>query len=350
MGRISFRNVKNKRDYLRHNKYNTASKGSWLYLSRLSALKEYGFMKILKDKEFPVPTPIDVCRHGILMSYIDGFPLYHAKKIKKPAILCNKSLNLIVKLAQYGLIHCDFNEFNLMVNDNYDLFVIDFPQMISINHKQGIEYFNRDVKCIINFFKNKHNFEIATNEIPIIDDSFLNNDIIDHLDNVIEASGYYGKNEQIHQDDFQTLHTFFASTIDIDQKQQEVEEEEQDEEEEEEDTDDNIDEKEQWRLKKLKKKQEFEKKKALKKAIMEHKENVLKSGENGNLKQENDNNTLEFNDENGLRIMSEKEIRRRLKKKQKQELRKSRYKKARKTSDNNKARRAMKAEMSSNFW
>lgn len=42
LGRVSFRAVKSKRDYLNHRtSYN------WLYLSRLAALKEFAFMKVL---------------------------------------------------------------------------------------------------------------------------------------------------------------------------------------------------------------------------------------------------------------------------------------------------------------
>eukprot|EP01084_Bolivina_argentea_P019067 35473_1 len=323
LGRISFRTVKNKRDYLRHNKYNTASKGSWLYLSRLSALKEYGFMKILASKSFPVPQPIDVCRHGILMSFIGGFPLYHAKRIKKPAILCNKALSLIVEFAKYGLVHCDFNEFNLLVTDSYDLFVIDFPQMVSIHHRQGIQYFNRDVLSIYNYFKNKHGFEIQSKEIPQITETFLKNEIIDHLDQVIEASGYYGKNEQIHTEDFETLHAFFASTLHDDKVKESDEQKEHSEmviENEE------LSEKERWRLKKMRKKLEFEKRKCLKKAIAEHKENVLGTMDA--------TQHTQHSHESDKIILSETEIRRRLKKKKKNEVKKHKYKKAKKTNDN----------------
>jgi RIO kinase 2 len=38
---MSFRTVKAKRDYLRHRQAT-----SWLYLSRLAAMKEYAFMKV----------------------------------------------------------------------------------------------------------------------------------------------------------------------------------------------------------------------------------------------------------------------------------------------------------------
>ncbi len=41
LGRTSFRNIKNTRDYLRNR--NT---GSWLYLSRLAAKKEFVFMEV----------------------------------------------------------------------------------------------------------------------------------------------------------------------------------------------------------------------------------------------------------------------------------------------------------------
>lgn len=41
LGRTSFRNLKNKRDYHKHRK-----NMSWLYLSRLSAMKEFAYMKV----------------------------------------------------------------------------------------------------------------------------------------------------------------------------------------------------------------------------------------------------------------------------------------------------------------
>lgn len=54
LGRTSFKAVKNKRDYLK-----TRTSVSWLYMSRLSALKEFAFMKALFQHGFPTPTPLD---------------------------------------------------------------------------------------------------------------------------------------------------------------------------------------------------------------------------------------------------------------------------------------------------
>lgn len=41
LGRISFRAIKSKRDYLRK-----GQSASWMYLSRLAAMKEYAFMQV----------------------------------------------------------------------------------------------------------------------------------------------------------------------------------------------------------------------------------------------------------------------------------------------------------------
>lgn len=45
LGRTSFRNLKNKRDYHKHR-----NKMSWLYLSRLAAMKEFAYMKVISRK------------------------------------------------------------------------------------------------------------------------------------------------------------------------------------------------------------------------------------------------------------------------------------------------------------
>lgn len=55
-------------------------------------------------------------------------------EVADPGKLYNELMSLIVKLAQYGLIHGDFNEFNILIKSNGDPILIDFPQMVSIDH------------------------------------------------------------------------------------------------------------------------------------------------------------------------------------------------------------------------
>ncbi|KAJ1569945.1 Serine/threonine-protein kinase RIO2 [Nowakowskiella sp. JEL0078] len=154
LGRTSFRNIKSKRDYLKNRKAS-----SWLYLSRLAAMKEFAFMKVLYENDFPVPTPIDFNRHCVVMGLVDGFPLSQVHDVDDPGKLYSDLMDLIVRLARSGLIHGDFNEFNLLVTDNDEAVLIDFPQMVSTSHKNAQMYFDRDVECIRVFFKKRFDFE-----------------------------------------------------------------------------------------------------------------------------------------------------------------------------------------------
>lgn len=58
----------------------------------------------------------------------------HISEVGSPSSVYNECMELIVTLGSYGLIHCDFNEFNLMIDDKEIVKVIDFPQMVSISH------------------------------------------------------------------------------------------------------------------------------------------------------------------------------------------------------------------------
>lgn len=54
--------------------------------------------------------------------------------LEDPASVYSELMDLIVKLASHGLIHGDFNEFNLILDNEDRVTMIDFPQMISTSH------------------------------------------------------------------------------------------------------------------------------------------------------------------------------------------------------------------------
>ncbi|XP_016326709.1 serine/threonine-protein kinase RIO2-like [Sinocyclocheilus anshuiensis] len=187
LGRTSFRNLKNKRDYHKHR-----HKMSWLYLSRLSAMKEFAYMKALYDQGFPVPKPVDYNRHAVVMELINGYPLCQVREIQDPDALYSEVMELIVKLANHGLIHGDFNEFNLMIGDNDHITMIDFPQMVSTSHTNAEWYFDRDVKCVRDFFLKRFNYESE------LYPTFKDIRRACSLDVEISASGY---TKELQQDD-----------------------------------------------------------------------------------------------------------------------------------------------------
>lgn len=75
-------------------------------------------MKALKERDFPVPTPIDQNRHTIVMSLVQAYPMTSVHNLIHPHEVYVQLMKLVIRLAENGLIHGDFNEFNLMIDDN----------------------------------------------------------------------------------------------------------------------------------------------------------------------------------------------------------------------------------------
>jgi RIO kinase 2 len=106
-----------------------------------------------------VPKPIDFNRHTVIMQLIIGHPLCQVHDVADFQLLYDDVMNLLVNLANYGLIHSDFNEFNIMIDSKDKVTLIDFPQMISTSHPNAEFYFDRDVQCIREFFRRRFSFE-----------------------------------------------------------------------------------------------------------------------------------------------------------------------------------------------
>lgn len=192
LGRTSFRSIKRNRDY-----HKGRTHASWLYLSRLAALKEFAYMKVLFENGFPVPTPIDVNRHVVVMEHLAGYTtLVHINELKHPGKLYNTLMNLLVSLAECGLIHGDFNEFNLMIDGDENVVMIDFPQMVSIDHENADYYFDRDVQGVRTFFRKRFGFHGA--QYPVLDKDIARKH---HLDVQIQASGFSKQDDE----DFKAL-------------------------------------------------------------------------------------------------------------------------------------------------
>ena len=199
LGRISFRTVKANRDYLRNRQG-----GSWMYMSRLAAMKEFAFMTALRANGFPVPEPISQSRHTIVMSLIDAFPMRQIASVPNPALLYSELIAMILRLAQYGLIHGDFNEFNILVKEKLNPaakggveltpILIDFPQMVSVDHMNAEYYFDRDVNCIKRFFSRRFGFT-STTPGPFFSDArkLIGTEGAVRLDVEVAASGFSRK-------------------------------------------------------------------------------------------------------------------------------------------------------------
>lgn len=194
LGRVCFRNVKEKRDY--HGKRH---KMSWLYLSRISATREFAYMKALYERGFPVPEPIDFNRHCVIMELVDGYPLTNICEVGNVDALYDDLMNLIVRLGNCGVIHGDFNEFNIMIKDDQTPVLIDFPQMVSTSHPNAEMYFDRDVQGVRDLFRKKFGYE--SEDYP----KFADLEREDELDKEVLCSGY-GFTQEMEDDILKEYH------------------------------------------------------------------------------------------------------------------------------------------------
>ena len=197
-------------------------------------------MQVLRREGFPVPEPVAQSRHTLVMEFIDSFPLRQIEEVADPAALYDELMDLIVRLARTGLIHGDFNEFNLLIreevvqtpeqaNENSPLgteqegeaqpgeqklklqhnstveeqasgkvrlipILIDFPQMLSTTHQNAKFYFDRDVACIKRFFARRFKYE-TEDEGPDFEESckLPEGEQVRRLDVEVEATGFSRK-------------------------------------------------------------------------------------------------------------------------------------------------------------
>jgi len=110
-------------------------------------------------------------------------------------------MEIIVRLCSVGLIHGDFNEFNIMIKEEEQgedvqlvPVLIDFPQMVSVDHPNAEFYFERDVECVKRFFERRFGFT-STDKGPLFEKTKLlvGKDASRRLDIEVEASGFSKK-------------------------------------------------------------------------------------------------------------------------------------------------------------
>lgn len=241
LGRTSFRAVRKSRDYLLGK-----SKASWLYMSRLSAMKEFAFMRALYAHGFPVPVPLDQNRHIVAMSRVPGFPLAQIRsgKLEYADRIFNTCLDILRKLAEHGLVHCDFNEFNLMIDESNggQITLIDFPQMVSTSHYNASELLQRDINGLVKFFAMKMKYVPPDEALFTLEHLLQNSTNTVRIDEEIQASGFEGFDDE----DISQINLLAANGLSLtggeddedDDEDEEEEEEGEEEEGEEEDEED----------------------------------------------------------------------------------------------------------------
>jgi len=158
LGRISFRQTRRKRGYIREH-------STWLYQSHLAAEKEFQAMKLAYESGVSVPEPISHNRHVIAMGMIEGGELSRYKDIGKPEKVLREILrNIKLSYQKAHIIHADLSEYNIILQPDGHILIIDWPQAVKTDHANAAELLERDLKNLLAFFNRKFSLTLPVEE------------------------------------------------------------------------------------------------------------------------------------------------------------------------------------------
>ena len=107
-----------------------------------------------------------------------------------PGPIYERMMDILCSITRLGLVHCDYNEFNVMLCPDRGLTVIDFPQMVSISHANAAALFDRDAACVTRFFQKKANYWVDDADAPVFEDLVAEVVGGDSIDRELRASGF----------------------------------------------------------------------------------------------------------------------------------------------------------------
>lgn len=132
---------------------------------RLWAEKEMRNLVRMKSAGLPVPEPIFLRSHVLLMEFIgkDGWPAPKLKDVdistSKACILYRDCVTMMwIMYNKCRLVHADLSEFNILYH-NGEIYLIDVSQSVEHDHPHSFEFLRKDCTNITEFFRRK---EVAT--------------------------------------------------------------------------------------------------------------------------------------------------------------------------------------------
>ena len=158
LGRTSFKKVRSVRPGY------SIVPGGWIMMNVMAAKKEFDILGRLWERGVSVPKPLARSHHMILMEYIRGREL-HKIRLKEPRRIFTCIVREFLK-AYYtlGVIHADLSEYNILVDDSGGkIWIIDWPQWLTVRHEEALVYLERDIMQIVRFFMRK--YKISEDEL-----------------------------------------------------------------------------------------------------------------------------------------------------------------------------------------
>ncbi|MCE4599559.1 MAG: AarF/UbiB family protein [Desulfurococcales archaeon] len=153
-GRTSFTHLRRHRAYVAR-----VDRVGWLRIAKLVGEREFKALLSLHREKARVPEPIAYNRHCVVQEYIPGIDLYRVKQLdeataKKTLLEILESLR--IAYLRVGIVHGDLSEYNIMITDEGEAYIIDWPQYVYREDETAESLLNRDVNYIIRFYKRRY--------------------------------------------------------------------------------------------------------------------------------------------------------------------------------------------------
>jgi RIO kinase 2 len=158
LGRISFRQTRRKRGYVREH-------AGWLFQSRLAAEKEFRALRLVYEQGVAVPEPLSQNRHALAMSVIEGAELAKWREIPKPEKVLREIMrNVRRAYLRAHVIHADLSEYNVILKPDMHVLIIDWPQYVMADHPNAEQLLLRDVRNVLSFFSRRFGLKVKVKE------------------------------------------------------------------------------------------------------------------------------------------------------------------------------------------
>ena len=166
IGRISFREVRRRRTFIGKEDIH-----QWLLVNMDAAKKEYNALNRLRHSGIRIPVLYYRAMHCVVMNRIDGLRLVNIHELEDPKITLQNILHDIGTAYKYNMINSDLSEYNVLLDSKNNIWIIDWPQVVSRSHPNAADLIKRDVYNIVNFFNRRFDLrkdkDEALNEVVL---------------------------------------------------------------------------------------------------------------------------------------------------------------------------------------
>lgn len=150
IGRISFREVRRRRTFIGKENIH-----HWLLVNIDAAKKEYNALNRLRHTGIRIPVLYCRAMHCVVMNRIDGLRLVNIHELEDPKITLQNILHDIGTAYKYNIINSDLSEYNVLLDSKNNIWIIDWPQVVSKSHPNAADLIKRDIYNIVKFFNRR---------------------------------------------------------------------------------------------------------------------------------------------------------------------------------------------------